>query len=107
MNQTSSLSINFNGSAEKAVDVREKMQSAVSRVEKLAAQQGIKDMKIQSQNYSVNANNNYGDGNYQYSGNVNFNLGSSDKIFAFMDKLKEQRIMASLSVNEYQEGTCQ
>lgn len=108
MNQTASLNINFNGTAEKAVDVREKMDEAIARVEKLAEKQGIKGMKIQSQNYSVNVNSSYnGGGDYQYSGNVQFTLTSSDKIFALMDTLKQERIMASLNVNEYREGACQ
>src|SRR3954469_23407904 len=79
MQETVTLSINFNLRADSFVDAKKKFDDKMKQITDFAQQQNIGRFELQSMNYSINTNY---DGNsqqsYQLSGNASYVMDSTD-----------------------------
>jgi hypothetical protein len=107
MTETANVSINFNGYDKDVVAVKAKLDGKIAEIKTMAQDQHFTKFDIQSYNYSINANNNGGDGGepqYQYSGSAGFQILPADKAVNFMVVLTKKGYHASVNVSSYRNG---
>jgi hypothetical protein len=78
----------------------------MKQVSDYAAQQKIEPLEPQSMSYNVNSRNNNMDTNYEVSGNVQYQMPSSDMAFKFAEFLEKQKMNVNISANSYRQGNC-
>lgn len=106
--ETATLNINFNGTGDTVKEIRGLFDDRMEKIKQYAKQAGVKEVTLQSQNYSISTQNNYNAASvYRYNGNASFKLSPSDKAADMMELLTKNHIQSSLNVNMYKSGSCQ
>ena len=106
MKENVSVGINFNMTADSMMEAKAKFDDKMKQIADYAAQQKIEKLDMQSMNYNIYTQNNGTDKNYQVSGNVQYQMPSSDMAFKFGEFLEKQKMNVNISANSYRHGNC-
>jgi uncharacterized protein YggE len=112
MQETVSLSVNFNIKAKSFTDAKAKFDDKMKQIADFAKQQQVDKFEPQSMNYNINPQQvGYEDGvpvigGYQLSGNASYQLKSADVAFKLGEFLTQQKFQVSINVNKYNNGAC-
>lgn len=100
------VGISFNMNASSMQEAKSKFDETMGRIAQYAADQKIEKLDPQSMNYNIYAQNNGSDKNYQVTGNVQYQMTSSDVAFKFADFLEKQKMNVNINANSYRQGNC-
>lgn len=106
LKETVSVGINFNMTAQTMLEAKAKFDNTMQQISNYAADQKIEKLDPQSMNYNIYAQNNGVDKNYQVTGNVQYQMTSSDVAFKFADFLEKQKMNVNINSNAYRQGNC-
>lgn len=109
MQETASLSTNWNGVSETVKAVRGMFDGRMKQIQEYGKKAGIEKLELQSQSYNIYAQNtgmSSGSG-FQYNGNASFMVKPADKAADLLELLTKNGIQSSLNVNMYKSGSCQ
>lgn len=105
MQETVSISINFNGVAESPKAVPELFDEKLAAVRSHAQSVGIDEVIVSNQSYNIYTQMNNGQiSNYQYNASATFKLDSANKGVELMELLTKNGIQTSVNVNMNHRG---
>lgn len=100
-NETSSISIQLNGSSEDVSAVRPKIDKLLKDVEETIKSTGAEQVLNQSYSYNIYNNEDV----YNYNGSVSFNVSPASKAEAAYVALMKKGFKGSINYNSYENGT--
>ncbi|MFO0389067.1 MAG: hypothetical protein ACK502_05015 [Alphaproteobacteria bacterium] len=106
MKENVSVGINFNMIATSMAEAKVKYDNSMKQISDYAAELKIEKLEPQSMNYNIYAQNNGAEKNYQVSGNVQYQMTSSDMAFKFAEFLEKQKMNVNINSNSYRQGNC-
>lgn len=107
LKETVSVGINFNTVAVSMAEAKAKIDEKMSQIRNFASQQKIENLEPQSMNYSINSQNyNNAEKTYAVSGNMQYQMPSTEIAFKFADFLEKQKLNVNINSNAYRQGNC-
>lgn len=106
LKETVSVGVNFNMPAQTMTEAKAKFENTMKQIEDYAVSQKLEKLEPQSMNYNIYAQNNGMDKSYQVSGNVQYQMPSSDMAFKFAEFLEKQKMNVNINANAYRQGNC-
>src|SRR6185369_11736445 len=80
LTETASVSVSFNSVETDVTAVSNKFTSKIQEIEQTAKESGAEKTQLQSSNYSISPQNyNSGNNQYNFTGNMNFNITPANK----------------------------
>ncbi len=108
MQETASLSTNWNGVNETVKGVRSLFELRMKQIQEYGKKAGVEKLDMQSHSYNINSQNNgMGGAGYQYNGSASFMVKPAEKAADLLELLTKNGIQSSLNVNMYKSGSCQ
>ena len=101
MTKNATISISFNGQENSLTAAREAFDKQRKEMEAEAAKLGKDQIKLTSFNYNLNSNNNYNNSapNYNFSGNLNYEIKNEELAQKLSERLAELKRQFSMNIN--------
>ncbi len=107
MHESATISTSFNGMSADIKEVRKVLDERLESIQTIAKKAGVEEMHLQSQNYSINTNQNNGlISGYRYNGRASFSISPVEKGTDLIEALTKENIQSSLNVNTHSSGSC-